>query len=183
MKKIVIDKNLKYGLYVLSAIIGGFIIVKIVKAIKDNADKGGDDDNKPEPVTKTVYVDTYLSKLPLGVDNLTWGSKVPAKYLPTFNATSAANADATYKANAIRVQTLLNQRLASLGGAYPKLVTDGKIGGETTKAMIVVANAYNRMNLLPLTKKEDINNWLAFFNVKAISDSTTDTSEFPFYKK
>ena len=183
MKKIVIDKNLKYGLYVLSALIGGFIIVKIVKAIKDNADKGGDD-KTPEPEIKTVYVDTYLSKLPLGVDNLTWGSKVPAKYLPKFNATAAANSDATYKANAIRVQTLLNQRLASMGGAYPKLIADGKIGGETTKAMIVVANAYNRMDtLLPLSKKEDINNWLTFFNVKAISDSTNDTSEFPFYKK
>jgi hypothetical protein len=183
MKKIVMNKNLQYGLYVVAAIIGGFAIVKIVKAIKDNADKGGDD-KTPEPEIKTVYVDTYLSKLPLGVDNLTWGSKVPAKYLPKFNATAAANSDATYKANAIRVQTLLNQRLASMGGAYPKLIADGKIGGETTKAMIVVANAYNRMDtLLPLSKKEDINNWLTFFNVKAISDSTNDTSEFPFYKK
>ena len=178
-----IDKNLKYGLYILGALVGGFAVVKIVKAIKDNADKSGDD-KTPEPEIKTVYVDTYLSKLPLGVDNLTWGSKVPAKYLPKFNATAAANSDATYKANAIRVQTLLNQRLASMGGAYPKLIADGKIGGETTKAMIVVANAYNRMEyLLPLYKKEDINDWLKFFNVKAISDSTNDTSEFPFYKK
>jgi hypothetical protein len=183
MKMIKIDKNLKYGLYILGALVGGFAVVKIVKAIKDNADKGGDD-KTPEPEIKTVYVDTYLSKLPLGVDNLTWGSKVPAKYLPKFNATAAANSDATYKANAIRVQTLLNQRLASMGGAYPKLIADGKIGGETTKAMIVVANAYNRMDtLLPLSKKEDINNWLTFFNVKAISDSTNNTSEFPFYKK
>ncbi len=62
MKKKSIDKNLKYGLYVLSALIGGFAVVKIVKAIKDNADKG--DDDKPEPETKTVFVDTYLSKLP-----------------------------------------------------------------------------------------------------------------------
>lgn len=182
MKKQAIDKNLKYGLYVLSALIGGFAVVKIVKAIKDNADKG-DDDKKPEPETKTVYVDTYLSKLPLGVDNLTWGSKVPAKYLPTFNANTAADTDATYKANAIRVQTLLNQRLAALGGAYPKLVVDGKIGPETTKAMIVVAKQYERMNLLPLTKKEDINNWLTFFNVKTISGDSSPKSEFPFFNK
>ncbi len=147
MKMIKIDKNLKYGLYVLAALVGGFAIVKIVKAIKDNADKGGDD-KTPEPEIKTVYVDTYLSKLPLGVDNLTWGSKVPAKYLPKFNATAAANSDATYKANAIRVQTLLNQRLAALGGGYPKLVTDGVIGGETTKAMIVVANTVDDVLLI-----------------------------------
>ena len=182
MKKQAIDKNLKYGLYVLSALIGGFAVVKIVKAIKDNADKG-DDENKPEPEIKTVYVDTYLSKLPLGVDNLTWGSKVPAKYLPTFNASTAASTDATYKANAIRVQTLLNQRLAALGGGYPKLVTDGIIGSETTKAMIVVAKQYDKMNLLPLTKKEDINNWLTFFNVKTISGDSSQTGEFPFFKK
>jgi len=181
MKKKSIDKNLKYGLYVLSALVGGFAVVKIVKAIKDNADKG--DDEKPEPETKTVYVDTYLSKLPLGVDNLTWGSRVPAKYLPTFDAGSAAKTDATYKANAIRVQTLLNQRLAALGGGYPKLATDGVVGPETTKAMIVVAQKYDRMNLLPLTKKEDIANWLTFFNVKAISGDSTQTSEFPFYNK
>jgi hypothetical protein len=117
------------------------------------------------------------------VDNLTWGSKVPAKYLPKFNATAAANSDATYKANAIRVQTLLNQRLAALGGGYPKLVTDGVIGGETTKAMIVVAKQYDKMNLLPLTKKEDITNWLTFFNVKTISGDSAQTGEFPFFKK
>jgi hypothetical protein len=121
--------------------------------------------------------------LPLGVDNLTWGSKVPAKYLPKFNATAAANSDATYKANAIRVQTLLNQRLAALGGGYPKLVTDGVIGPETTKAMIVVAKQYDKINLLPLTKKEDITNWLTFFNVKTISGDSSQTGEFPFFKK
>lgn len=44
MKKIVIDKNLKYGLYVLAAIIGGFVIVKIIKSIKD-----ADDDETPKP--------------------------------------------------------------------------------------------------------------------------------------
>lgn len=182
MKKKAIDKNLKYGLYVLSAVIGGFAIVKIVKAIKDNAGKG-DSDKTPEPETKTVFVDTYLSKLPLGVDNLTWGSKVPAKYLPQFDATSAANTDSAYKANASRVQTLLNQRLAALGGGYPKLVVDGKIGPETTKAMIVVAKQYDKMNLLPLTKKEDINNWLTFFNVKTTTGDTKDETIFPFFNK
>ena len=39
-----IDKNLKYGLYFLAAFIGGFVIVKIIKAIKD-----GDDDDAPKP--------------------------------------------------------------------------------------------------------------------------------------
>jgi hypothetical protein len=182
MKKIVMNKNIQYGLYVVAAIIGGFAIVKIVKAIKDNADKGDDDDKKPEPETKTVYVDAYLSKLPLGVDNLTWGSRIPAKYLPSFNAISAANSDATFKANAIRVQTLLNQRLAAIGGAYPKITVDGKIGEETTKAMLAVASQYGRLNLLPLTKKEDLNNWLTFFNVKSTSDSSPK-NEFPFFNK
>ena len=49
MKKIVIDKNLKYGLYILAAIIGGFVIVKIIKSIKDNVGNG-DDDDTPKPV-------------------------------------------------------------------------------------------------------------------------------------
>jgi hypothetical protein len=182
MKKKAISKNLEYGLYVLAAVLGGFAIVKIVKAIKDNADKGGDDNKTPLPETKVVYVDQYLSKLPLGVDNLTWASKIPAKYLPSFNAISAANSDATFKANAARVQTLLNQRLAAIGGGYPKITVDGKIGEETTKAMLAVASQYDRLNLLPLTKKEDINNWLTFFNVKTTSDSTT-TSGFPFFNK
>jgi hypothetical protein len=44
MKMIKIDKNLKYGLYFLAAFIGGFVIVKIIKAIKD-----GDDDDAPKP--------------------------------------------------------------------------------------------------------------------------------------
>ena len=48
------NKNLKYGLYVLSALIGGFILVKIVKSIKDNADDGGvggvGDKSLPTPV-------------------------------------------------------------------------------------------------------------------------------------
>lgn len=175
-----IDKNLKYGLYILAAVIGGFAIVKIVKAIKDSANKRDDDEN-PEPETKVVYVDQYLSKLPLGVDNLTWGSRIPAKYLPSFNTIAAANSDATFKANAMRVQTLLNQRLAAIGGGYPKIIVDGKIGEETTKAMLVVASQYSRMNLLPLTKKEDINNWLTFFNVKTTSESPNTTSGFPFF--
>jgi len=49
MKKIVIDKNLKYGLYILAAIIGGYVIVKIIKSIKDNAGNG-DDDDTPKPI-------------------------------------------------------------------------------------------------------------------------------------
>lgn len=40
------NKNLKYGLYVLSALIGGFILVKVVKSIKDDADDG----DAPKPV-------------------------------------------------------------------------------------------------------------------------------------
>jgi len=182
MKKKAIDKNLKYGLYVFAALIGGFAVVKIVKAIKDNADKG-DDEKTPEPETKTVYVDTYLSKLPLGVDNLTWGSKIPAKYLPQYNAFSAANTDSVYKAKALRVQTLLNQRLTALGGGYPKLILDGKIGDETTKAMLVVAKQYDKMNLLPLNEKNDIDKWLTFFNVKTDTANSGTTNEFPFFNK
>lgn len=167
------DKNTKYALYFGGAVVATYIIVKLVK---NSGSKG--DGTTPEP--QVVYTDKYLSTLPLGVDNLTWASVVPKKYLPSFDAYANGLADSIFKNKVVRVQTLLNQRIASLGGGYPKLATDGVIGKETTKAMILVANKYGKMDLLPLTKKEDIDKWLTFFNVKNVT-TNTKTNELPWW--
>lgn len=46
---------------------------------------------------------------------------------------------------------------------YPALVTDGKIGEETTKAMIKIANKYGKLNeLVPLGTKDDLENGQLF---------------------
>lgn len=170
-----IDKNTKYALYFGGALLATYIVIKLVQN-----SKGGDGDATPTPEKEIVYTDKYLSTLPLGVDNLTWGSKVPTKYLPTFDASANSLSDPAFKSKVARVQTLLNQRIASLGGGYPKLAEDGLAGKETTKAMIYVASKYNKMDLLPLTQKSDIDKWLAFFNVKDTS-STTTKKELPWW--
>lgn len=59
-----IDKNLTYALYVLGALVGGFAVVKIVKAIKDNADKdngGSDDEEIPKPETPNIPIKEGLN--------------------------------------------------------------------------------------------------------------------------
>jgi hypothetical protein len=56
------------------------------------------------------------------------------------------------------------------------LVADGKIGGETTKAMIKIANSYNRLNdLVPLNTKDDLEKWATFFNI----NEPTNTNDNP----
>jgi len=112
----------------------------------------------------------------LDVDKLTWASKVPTKYLPKYDAIALANSDATYKAKAQKIQTLLNQRMEVLFDGYPSLVVDGKIGAETTKSMIKIANKYGKLaDLVPLNTKDDLEKWATFFNV----NSTTDTNDNP----
>jgi len=168
--KMKLTNNQKYAMYFGGAVLGTIIIFKIVKSII-NGSKGD------SVVTNTVYTDKYLSGLPLDVDNLTWASKVPTKYLPKYDAIALANSDATYKAKAIKIQTLLNQRMDALFDGYPVLVTDGKIGGETTKAMIKIANKYGKLNdLLPLANANDLEKWATFFNVNT---SNTDTNNNP----
>lgn len=168
-----IDKNTKYALYFGGALLATYIVIKLVQN-----SKGGD--GTPTPEKEVVYTDKYLATLPLGVDNLTWGSTIPTKYLPSFDAYANSLSDPTFKAKVARVQTLLNQRIASLGGGYPKLVTDGVAGKETTKAMLLVASKYDKMNLLPLTQKSDIDKWLTFFNVKD-TDTNPKTKELPWW--
>ena len=167
-----IDKNTKYALYFGGALVATYIVVKLIQN-----SKGGD--GTPTPEKEVVYTDKYLSTLPLGVDSLTWASKVPSKYLPSFDAVGTAKSDSTFKAKVARVQTLLNQRIASLGGGYPKITTDGLAGSETTKAMLYVASKYDKLNLLPLTKTTDIDKWLAFFNVKD-TNTNTNTNKLPW---
>lgn len=162
-------KNEKYAMYFGGAVLGTIIIVKIIKSIIDGS-------KADAVITQTVYTDKYLSRLPLDVDNLTWASKVPAKYLPKYDAIALANSDATYKAKAVKIQTLLNQRMDALFDGYPVLVTDGKIGAETTKAMIKIANQYGKLNdLLPLKTKDDLEKWATFFNV----NTSTNTDDNP----
>lgn len=171
-----IDKNMQYALYFGGAILATYIVVKLIQNSKDN-----DDDTKTQTTEKEiVFTDKYLSTLSLGVDNLFWSSQVPTKYLPTFDTYSNSLADSNFKSKTKRVQTLLNQRIATFGGGFPKIVEDGVIGKETTKAMLLVANKYDKMNLLPLTKKEDIDKWLAFFNVRDTND-VTPKKELPFF--
>lgn len=168
-----IDKNTKYALYFGGALVATYIVVKLIQN-----GKGGD--ATPTPEKEVVFTDKYLATLPLGVDSLTWASKVPTKYLPTFDAISNAKSDSAFKAKVVRVQTLLNQRIASLGGGYPKIATDGLAGQETAKAMIYVASKYGKMDLLPLTKTTDIDKWLTFFNVKN-TDTNPNTKELPWW--
>jgi hypothetical protein len=168
--KMKIDKNTKYALYFGGAVLATYIVVKLVKNAKPKTPL--------TPEKEVVYTDKYLATLPLGVDNLTWASQVPSKYMPSLDATTIKDAD--FKAKVKRVQTLLNQRIASLGGGYPKLVEDGVAGKETTKAMIYVANKYGKMDLLPLKQKTDIDKWLTFFNVKDTT-TTNNTNELPWW--
>jgi hypothetical protein len=167
-----IDKNTKYALYFGGALLATYIVIKLVQN-----SKGGD--GTPTPEKEVVYTDKYLSTLPLGVEGLTWGSKIPSKYLPSFDAIASAKTDSAFKAKVARVQTLLNQRIASLGGGYPKITTDGLAGQETTKAMLYVASNYGKLDLLPLTKTTDIDKWLTFFNVKD-TNTNPNTNKFPW---
>lgn len=172
--KIKFTKNQKYAMYFGGAVLGTIIIFKIIKGILN----GSSGDNIK---TQVVYTDKYLSGLPLDVDNLNWASKVPAKYLPKYNAIALANTDSTYKAKAQRIQTLLNQRMEALFDGYPALVTDGKIGAETTKAMIKIANSYNKLNeLLPLNSANDLDKWATFFGVSNTND-TNQTNNLPWW--
>jgi len=171
--KMKLDNNTKYALYFGGALLATYVVVKLIQN-----SKGGD--GTPTPEKEIVYTDKYLSTLPLGVDDLTWASKVPTKYLPSFDAVGTAKSDSAFKAKVKRVQTLLNQRIASIAGGYPKIAEDGLAGAETTKAMIYVANQYNKMNLLPLTKTADIDKWLTFFNVKDTA-TTTNNNETPWW--
>ena len=172
--KMKIDKNMKYALYFGGALVATYVVVKLIQNSKGGDGKG--DTTTPEK--EIAYVDKYLSTLPLGVDKLTWASRVPTKYLPSFDAVGTAKSDSAFKAKVQRVQTLLNQRIASLGGGYPKISEDGLAGQETAKAMIYVANKYGKMDLLPLKTTADIDKWLTFFNVKdnATTTNTTNTT-------
>jgi len=175
LSKMKFTKNQKYAMYFGGAVLGTIIIFKIVKSII-NGSKGD------SVVTNTVYTDKYLSGLPLDVDKLTWASKVPAKYLPKYDAIALSNSDATYKAKAIKIQTLLNQRMEALFDGYPALVTDGKIGAETTKAMIKIANKYGKLNdLLPLANANDLEKWATFFNINSNSNTTNNTNDYPWW--
>lgn len=176
MSEIKLTKNEKYAMYFGGAVLGTIIIFKIVKSIIDGS-KGGD-----SVVKQTVYTDRYLSGLPLDVDKLTWASKVPTKYLPKYDAIALANSDATYKAKAQKIQTLLNQRMEVLFDGYPALVTDGKIGAETTKAMIKIANKYGKLNeLVPLGTKDDLEKWATFFNLNSNNNTTTNPNDYPWW--
>ena len=178
LSEIKLTKNQKYAMYFGGAVLGTIIIVKIIKGIIDGSKGAGD-----SVVTQTVYTDRYLSGLPLDVDNLTWASKVPAKYLPKYDAIALANSDATYKAKAMKIQTLLNQRMDSLFDGYPALVIDGKIGAETTKAMIKIANSYNKLNdLVPLATASDLDKWAPFFNVNSSSNTNDNPNDdYPWW--
>lgn len=83
LSKMKFTKNEKYAMYFGGAVLGTIIIVKIIKSIIDGS-------KADAVITQTVYTDKYLSRLPLDVDNLTWASKVPAKYLPKYDATAFA---------------------------------------------------------------------------------------------
>jgi hypothetical protein len=177
VKNIKLSENQKYALYFAGAILGTYIIIAIIKSIKDSA--GGD---ASKVVTQTVFTDKYLSGLPLDVDNLTWASKVPTKYLPSFNAVALAKTDSVFKAKAERIQKLLNQRMEALFDGYPALDVDGQIGGETTKAMIKVANYYGKLNdLVPLKTKEDLEKWAVFFGVKDSNATNEQTNPLPWW--
>jgi hypothetical protein len=170
--KMKIDKNTKYALYFGGALVATYIVVKLMNNAKPKTPL--------TPEKKVVYTDKYLATLPLGVDDLTWGSNVPTKYLPSFDASANALSDPAFKAKVTRVQRLLNERIATFAGGFPRIVEDGIAGKETTKAMLVVASKYGKMNLLPLTQKSDIDKWLTFFNVKDATD-TTKTKELPWW--
>ena len=177
IKNIKLTQNQKYALYFAGAVLGTYIIVEIIKSIKEGAEN-----SKSKGSTQVIYTDKYLSGLPLDVDNLTWASKVPAKYLPTFNTIALAKTDSVFKAKAERIQKLLNQRMEALFDGYPALVVDGQIGGETTKAMIKVANYYGKLNdLLPLKTKDDLEKWAVFFGVKDDNNTNEPTNPFPWW--
>lgn len=58
------NKNLKYTLYVLSAVVGGFVIAKIIKKIQENANKdngGSDDEEIPKPETPNIPIKEGLN--------------------------------------------------------------------------------------------------------------------------
>lgn len=174
LKKIKLTTNQKYVLYFAGAVVGTYIIIQIIKALQKTPD-----DIKTE--TKIIYTDKYLSGLPLDVDNLTWASKVPSKYLPTFDIIGSASQDSVFKAKAERIQKLLNQRMEALFDGYPSLVIDGKIGADTTKAMLKVANYYGKVNeLIPLKTKDDLDKWAKFFGVKDDSQ-TNETNPLPWW--
>lgn len=179
MKKgsnIKLTQNQKYGLYFLGAVVGTYIVIEIIKSIVNNSK------DKNTPITQTVYTDKYLSGLSLDVDGLTWASKVPAKYLPSFDAIALAKSDSVFNAKAKRIQTLLNQRMEALFDGYPALITDGKIGGETTKSMIKIANYYGKLNdLVPLKTKEDLDKWATFFNVKEDTTNNDPNTSLPWW--
>jgi hypothetical protein len=179
MKKLTnikLTQNQKYGLYFAGAVVGTYIIIEIIKAIQKGGDKGA------ETKTQIVFTDKYLSGLPLGVDNLTWASKVPTKYLPSFDAIGLSKTDSVFKAKAERIQKLLNQRMEALLDGYPSLVVDGKIGADTTKAMIKIANEYNKLNeLVPLKTKDDLEKWAVFFGIKNNSTTTEEKNPLPWW--
>jgi len=179
MKKLTnikLSQNQKYALYFAGAVLGTYVIIEIIKAIQKG--DGGDATTK----TQIVYTDKYLSGLPLGVDNLTWASKVPLKYLPSFDAIGLSKTDSVFKAKAERIQKLLNQRMESLYDGYPALVIDGQIGKETTKAMIKIANEYGKLNeLVPLKTKEDLEKWASFFGIKNETNTTEDKNPLPWW--
>jgi hypothetical protein len=171
-----LTKNQKYAVYFLGAVVGTYIVIEIIKSIGKNAKP------KNNIITQTIYTDKYLSGLPLDVDNLNWASKVPAKYLPSFDAIGLAKSDSVFNAKAKRIQTLLNQRMEALFDGYPALTTDGLIGGETTKSMIKIANYYGKLNdLVPLKSKEDLDKWATFFGVKAETTNNDPNTSLPWW--
>ena len=179
LSEIKLTKNQKYFMYFGGAVLGTIIIVKIIKGIIDGS-KGGESVVKgvDSGGTQTVYTDKYLSTLPLGVDNLTWASKVPAKYLPKYDAIALAKSDATYKAKVMKVQQYLQSLINYLYNGYPVLVVDGKIGPETTKAMILIANHYKDgtkqlKDLLPLATPNDLDKWIEYGNLNNKKDDGT----------
>lgn len=179
MKKLTnikLTQNQKYALYFLGAVVGTYIVIEIIKAIQKGGDKGAG------TKTQVVFTDKYLSGLPLGVDNLSWASKVPTKYLPSFDAVGLAKTDSVFKAKAERIQKLLNQRMEALLDGYPALVVDGQIGAETTKAMIKIANEYGKLNeLVPLKTKEDLEKWAVFFGVKDTNTTNEQTNPLSWW--
>jgi hypothetical protein len=182
MKKLTdikLTQNQKYALYFGGAVVGTYIIIQIIKAIQKGGDKG---ENKGAGIkTQVVFTDKYLSGLPLGVDNLTWASKVPTKYLPSFDAIGLSKTDSVFKAKAERIQKLLNQRMEASYDGYPALVVDGQIGAETTKAMIKIAKDYGKLDeLVPLKTKDDLEKWAVFFGIKNDSTTNEETNPFPW---
>jgi hypothetical protein len=177
LSKMKFTKNQKYAMYFGGAVLGTIIIFKIVKSIINGSKGAGD-----SVVTRTVFTDKYLSGLPLDVDKLTWASKVPAKYLPSFDAVGLSKSDSVFNAKAKRIQTLLNQRMEALFDGYPALTIDGLIGGETTKSMIKIANYYGKLNdLVPLKSKEDLDKWATFFGAKDEATNNDPNTSLPWW--